>query len=187
MSHASVEVSEHVIRRTVTRVGVRTERKAVVLDAPSRRVVRQQEVVRTVVRHTGPRGRDGGEATPIELVSFEPITKGQAIRVRATGGTASPALADAIGTADVFGFATNSVGPDATVEVTRDRITLDDWTALTGAASLVRGTRYFLSQTIPGGITNSPNLLLSGACAVVVGEAISTTTLAIRITDPIRL
>lgn len=187
MSHASVEVSEHVIRRTVTRVGVRTERAVVVRDAPSKRVVRQQETVRTVVRHTGPRGRDGGESLPLELVSFEAITKGQAIRIRATGGTASPAQANAIGTADVFAFAMNSVGPDATVEVTRDRITLDDWTALTGSPALLRGTRYFLSQTISGGITNSPNLLLSGACVVVVGEAISSTTLAIRITDPIRL
>lgn len=147
----------------------------------------ERESAEVLVVTEGAPGRDGADASPLEVVSFEAITKGQAIRIRATSGRASPALANAIGTADVFGFALNSVGPEATVDVSRDRITLADWTDLTGAASLVQGTRYFLSQTIPGGITNSPNLLLSGACVVVVGEAISTTTLAIRITDPIRL
>ena len=84
----------------------------------------QTRVIRAAYGIPGPTGP--GVVTPIEVVSFEPVVAGQAIRIRATTGKGSPAQANAIATADVFGFATNSVGADATIEVTRDRLTVAD-------------------------------------------------------------
>lgn len=188
MSHSTINQPAHTVRRNVVRTGVRTERTAVVRDLPAKAVVRV-ETGRTAVRHTGPRGRDGsdgGESTPVELISFESITEGQAIRVRPNTGKASPAQADASSTSDVFGFATNSVGADATVEITRDRVTLPNWSALAGTTLLTPGVTYFLSTSTPGGIQTTPPTT-AGQVVCVVGEAISTTTLAVQIGIPILL
>lgn len=188
MSHSTINQPVHTVRRSVTRIGVRTARSVAVREAPAKAVVRQ-EVGRTAVRHTGPRGRDGqdgGESTPIELVSFESITEGQAIRVRPNTGKASPAQANGSSTSDVFGFATTSVGSDATLEVTRDRMSLSDWSAIAGTTLLTPGVSYFLSPSTPGGIQTSPPTT-AGQVVCVVGEAVSPTTLAVQIGIPILL
>ena len=122
---------------------------------------------------------------PIELVTAEDITAGMAIRVD-FAGKAAAAQADALATSDVFGFAEGDVATGFTLTVTRDRVTLADWTDLTGAASLTKGATYYLHPTIAGGITTTAPVT-AGQCVVEIGEALTEQILAINISPAILL
>jgi len=188
MSHSVVQKPAIIIRRNVTRVAVAAVTRRVTVAAPARSVTAHEQVARTVVTHRGPPGRNGvdGETTPVEIVSHETIVAGQAIRVRTTTGKGSPAQANAISTADVFGFATNSVDADNTIVVTRDRVTVEDWTDIAGTEFLTPGQLYFLSTSVAGGIQTTPPTT-AGHVVCALGEAVSPTTLAVQVGIPILL
>ena len=122
---------------------------------------------------------------PIELVTAEDITAGMAIRVD-FNGKAAAAQADSLTTSDVFGFAEEDVATGFTLTVSRDRVTLSDWTDLTGSASLSKGTTYYLHPSIAGGITSTPPTT-GGQTVVEIGEALTEQTLAINISPAILL
>lgn len=61
MSHGSLSENVTIVRRNVTRVGVRTATRTVTKAIPGKAVTRQV-VGRTAVRHIGPAGLNGAEA-----------------------------------------------------------------------------------------------------------------------------
>ena len=61
MSHGSLSENVTIVRRNVTRVGVRTATRTVTKSLPGKAVT-WQVVGRTAVRHVGPAGQDGAAA-----------------------------------------------------------------------------------------------------------------------------
>jgi hypothetical protein len=154
-------------------------------ERPERIVAECPQGRERLVVTEGARGQDG-ESAPLEVVTHEEIVSGMAVRLRSSTGKASPAQANSINTADVFGIALNSIGPDHTLLVTRDRVIKADWTAIIGSVSLTPGLSYFLSPTVPGGLQTTPPET-AGHVVCLVGEAISPTTLAVQFGIPILL
>jgi len=113
------------------------------------------------------------------------VSAGQPVYVDAADGF-DLAQADAIGTSRVVGLVA-----DATVNSAAEGnlqyggvLEQADWTAATGGAVLTPGSRYYLSATTPGQITNTaPDS--AGDFVTGVGIAMSTTKLLIEIGTPI--
>lgn len=117
--------------------------------------------------------------------SDDTIVAGQPVYIKSTGHAALSAATSGSLSAAV-GFATTAANPTFTVDyVTEGKLTLTDWTAVIGAATLVPGSAYYLSAT-SGQITTTPP---SGAGQYVVrlGRATSTLTLDIEIEPSVRL
>lgn len=62
------------------------------------------------------------------------------------------------------------------------QLTLADWTAITGSATLLDGQPYFLAAS--GGLTTTPP---GSGCLVLVGTALNATTMQIEPQPPIQL
>lgn len=108
---------------------------------------------------------------------------GQPVAVVATGVTDASATGN---TTPCAGLATTGAAALGTeTVVTEGLYTLADWTAVTGSAALTPGAVYFLSATTAKLTATKP----TGAGNVVqaVGRAVSATTLAIDLEDPILL
>lgn len=100
------------------------------------------------------------------------------------------ARADNLTTALVFGLAIEAVAAAGEVEAQRDgflTLTTGQWDAVTGdTGGLTPGSRYFLSPTTAGRLTTTvPNT--AGQYIVLVGIALSTTVMDIRIDQPLGL
>lgn len=143
------------------------------------------------VGQRGRPGRDGvttivggGGGTP--FIAEGNILKGHALIV-SSAGHCSPGLADVMATAAVVGLATSDVADGmAGLMLGGGSLELEDWSPVTGSASLSPGVAYYLSTTIPGGLTITPpdddDLVV-----VFIGRALSTTVLSIEIANPIQL
>ena len=110
---------------------------------------------------------------------FENITQGDAVYSRASDGFVGKAIAnDTFDKAKVAGIAetTQSSGSEIRV-LTRGIVT---------TAGLDAGDLYFLSPSTAGAITLTPPSS-AGQAVVRLGEAATTTTLAIQIEPPIKL
>jgi hypothetical protein len=110
------------------------------------------------------------------------LTKGTPVYIKGNGHIDS-AKADASGTSTVVGLLMSDVLATISGDFQADgNITLADWTAVIGAATLTIGSIYYLSATSAGMLTTTaPTAVGEYVCRV--GMAISTTTLAIEI-DP---
>lgn len=114
------------------------------------------------------------------------ISQGQVVFVSSSGkvnlaNNAAEATAKAIGVVEdafIASTASGSVLTDGT-------ITVADWTAIAGAPTLTAGSVYFLDG-VDGNITTTPPTL-AGSYVVRIGTAISTTTLEVSISRPIKL
>ena len=110
---------------------------------------------------------------------FENITQGDAVYSRASDGFVGKAIAnDTFDKAKVAGIAetTQSSGSEISV-LTRGIVT---------TAGLDTGDLYFLSPSTAGSITLTPPSS-AGQAVVRLGEAATTTSLAIQIEPPIKL
>ena len=114
------------------------------------------------------------------------ISQGQVVFVSSSGSVnlannTSEATAKAIGVVEDA-----SIAPTASGSVLTDgAITVADWTAIAGAPTLTAGSVYFLDG-VDGNITTIPPIL-AGSYVVRIGTAISTTTLEVSISRPIKL
>ena len=117
--------------------------------------------------------------------TLDTLVPGHLARVT-TAGNVRLTDASAINTASCIGFVTAATAIGFVPELTNNKITLADWTAITGAVSLSVGVRYFADPATPGKMTTTPPTTV-GSCITSVGIALSTTTLDIEISDPILL
>ena len=121
---------------------------------------------------------------PLQVVfdatAFENVTEGDALYMRTSDGqvgkaTASDGTSEA---ATVVGFANATASANATVKVIV--------VGLKTMSGLDAGDLYFLSPSTAGAITLTPPSS-AGQAVVRLGEAATTTTLAIQIEPPIKL
>jgi len=116
----------------------------------------------------------------------ESVLVGQPIYIKGTSHVA-PAKADSATTSRVGGFAITAADPgNAADYVTEGKLTITDWTAVTGSASLTPGSAYYLDASVAGRITSGVPVA-TGEYVVYVGRATSTLTLDIEIAPSIRL
>ncbi len=140
----------------------------------------QRIILRTLPQ--GPPGPVGGSFT---IQAGETVAAGQPVYVSTLTAEVFLARADAVGTAHVLGLAATSAAIGFTTEVLAiGSVTLTDWTAVTGSATLTRGMDYFLSSATAGMITTTAPQS-SGDWVTRVGHAVSTTTLEIHVHRPI--
>ena len=115
-----------------------------------------------------------------DATAFETVTEGDALYMRTSDGQVGKATA-ADGTSEaatVVGFANSLASANATVKVIV--------VGLKTMSSLDAGDLYFLSPSTAGAITLTPPSS-AGQAVVRLGEAATTTTLAIQIEPPIKL
>ena len=115
-----------------------------------------------------------------DATAFENVTEGDALYMRTSDGqvgkaTASDGTSEA---ATVVGFANATASANATVKVIV--------VGLKTMSGLDAGDLYFLSPSTAGAITLTPPSS-AGQAVVRLGEAATTTTLAIQIEPPIKL
>ncbi len=115
-----------------------------------------------------------------DATAFENVTEGDALYMRTSDGqvgkaTASDGTSEA---ATVVGFANATAAANATVKVIV--------VGLKTISGLDAGDLYFLSPSTAGAITLTPPSS-AGQAVVRLGEAATTTTLAIQIEPPIKL
>jgi hypothetical protein len=121
---------------------------------------------------------DGGPQSAI----FDAAASAGAPVYVTSGGHVGLADADAVATADVVGLAIAAVSNGATGTYQSDGfVTLSDWTAIVGAATLTAGARYLLSGTAGQLTTTAPTSV--GQVVVLVGIAVTTTKLQLCIDD----
>lgn len=114
------------------------------------------------------------------------ISQGQVVFVSSSGSVnlannTAEATAKAIGVVEDASIASTTSGSI----LTDGAITVADWTAIAGAPTLTAGSVYFLDG-VDGNITTIPPIL-AGSYVVRIGTAISTTTLEVSISRPIKL
>lgn len=115
----------------------------------------------------------------------EVIARGQPVMVDFLG-KARLARADNIATSFVLGLAAESTGIGFSCPISRSAVTMSDWTAVVGSASLVPGARYFLHPTIAGRLTTTPPVSV-GQVVAFVGQALSASAFVFDSSDPIIL
>lgn len=123
-----------------------------------------------------------GSTNPV-VVASSALVAGMPVCLSRSTGQLIPARADLKTSAFVMGLAGADVAAGFPVSVKEGAITLSNWTAIAGAASLGVGLPYFLKST--GGLTSTP----PGApnCMALVGLAISTQSLMVAPEPPIQL
>lgn len=117
-------------------------------------------------------------ASPI-LKGFAVYKNGTADQVDLADAT-SGALAQVIGLVDDTSIANAATGRI----ITSGRITVADWTGITGAAALTPGADYWLDFSGPGLLTTTIPVI-PGNYRVYVGEAVDAQTLEVKLERPV--
>jgi hypothetical protein len=126
---------------------------------------------------------EDAEPTLIEAIFDDAAEIGHALFVSGDGHVDLASMADP----GVAGISVESVSADATGHfVTEGQITRDDWTVITGSASLTPGALYYLDPASPGLLTDTPPEDI-GDSVVIVGRALTSTTLDVSIQPPMLL
>jgi len=117
--------------------------------------------------------------------SSDTTTIGMPVYVYSTGAFRQ-AKADAVGSTLVIGLCrSTSIASSASGDIQLDgQLTLADWTAIIGSATLTAGSKYYLSEATKGMLTATPP---TTGFVVVVGTALSTTMIDINPEQPIQL
>lgn len=114
------------------------------------------------------------------------VAIGQPLYLKANGHVGL-AKADSATTFRVAGLAFTAVASGHAVEYnTNGRLTIPDWTAIAGTASLTPGAYYYLSDLYAGTIT-AIALTTIGSYVVCIGRATSTVILDLEIQQAILL
>jgi len=116
-------------------------------------------------------------------VGASAIGAGQPVRIDNSGKmqvAQADSYANAVG---LIGLAESAASPGFPGQATPQSLTLTDWTAITGAASLVPGAVYWLSASAPGQLTTTVPTA-AGTVQLRIGVAASTSTLALDIQPP---
>jgi hypothetical protein len=125
----------------------------------------------------------GGEVLSAE--SDESISAGMPVVVKTNGHLARAQNSDPA-RYQVAGIALAEVAPTFAGNYASDGlISLEDWSAVTGSATLSVGATYFLSDVIGQLTITAPQT--SGLFVVRIGRAVTTSTLAIELGQPIKL
>ncbi len=122
----------------------------------------------------------GATVGPMPAAFVSTAAAGQTVYVPASGQVD---LADAVDPAKsvVAGLVSTGASSGNSGEYrTGGQLTLSDWTAAAGSATLSAGSVYYSSGTMPGRITTTAPTA-EGHTVVVVGRALTTLTLAIAI------
>jgi hypothetical protein len=128
-----------------------------------------------------------------QLVSFtnanaSPITQGMVVYLSAADNV-DIAKANAIGTIKPIAGLVNDASIAASASgyiVTDGPLTVSDWTAVVGGTTLTAGAEYFVSAATAGKLTaTAPSA--SGNIVQKIGYAINTTTMMVRIGQPLTL
>ena len=106
-------------------------------------------------------------------VAGEVLAVGEVVRDNGSGAWVK-AQADTLANASAIGIVQSITGLDV-------RIAQSDIVITSG---LTAGTRYFLSGVTSGAIVSSPDTTTSGAVAIVVGYALSSTELFVAFAPP---
>lgn len=115
---------------------------------------------------------DGGPQSAI----FDATASAGAPVYVTSSGHVGLADADSVATSDVVGLAIAAVTSGNTGTYQSDGfVTLANWTAVIGAALLIAGTRYYLSDTAGALTATAPTA--AGKVVVLVGIAVTTTKL----------
>jgi hypothetical protein len=122
---------------------------------------------------------------PISAVAAVNLQAGQPVYIDGTTGQFGLARADIYAASFVAGLVAEATAAGFVANLVDDSLTLQDWTAIVGSASLQRGQNYFLGTT-PGTLSLTAPTTPGQSCAVV-GMAISTIQLLIDPTGPILL
>lgn len=126
----------------------------------------------------GADGRDGAGVVQLSAVCGEAVAAGQPLYLNQVDGKAWLARADTPAKAAVTGLARTAAATGFAVEIATGGINLADWTAVTGAAALNVGSRYYLGLT-PGTLTTAAPAS-QGQSVTETGLAVSPTLLVIR-------
>ena len=119
-------------------------------------------------------------------VADENIAIGQLLYMKSNGHVAL-ARANAASTMKVCGFATTAVSSGFAVKYNTDgRLSIPDWTAIIGSASLTPGSDYYLS-TATAGLMTAAAPTATGSYVVRVGNVMSTVIFDIEIESSILL
>ena len=126
-------------------------------------------------------GTTGG----VSAVAAVNLLPGQPVYVNGTTGQLGLASASVYVTSFVAGLVVAATAAGFIADLATDVLTLQDWTAITGSASLQPGQDYFLGTT-PGTLSLiAPTV--QGQTATPVGKSVSTTQLLIQPGQPILL
>lgn len=130
--------------------------------------------------------RAATEAPPAEAVAPAGALAGQPMAVSRLNGELVPARGDTYPLALVAGLAASAASAGYVASLTREALTLADWTAIAGTPSLSLGLPYFLGPE--GGLTLAPEMRAgAGYSNVRLGVATGPQTFAPSIADPILL
>jgi hypothetical protein len=130
----------------------------------------------------GPRGSDADNIR-IQAVAATDLLRGTPVAISRATGQFITADASYKPAAFVVGLLDSAVAAGFVGNAAPSRLTLTDWTAVTGSAQLQRGLPYFLAAG--GGLTVTPPV--SPSCIALVGQALDPTTLLIEPQPPIEL
>ena len=120
----------------------------------------------------------------LTATSYSALLAGSPVRIASSGKVCyAEAIAGAGGSYRVEGVCTATVGladQGITVATSGDTVQLADWSAITGVATLVPGSRYYLSN-IPGKLQAT----VPAAVCAPVGTAIDISRLVLNIQRPV--
>jgi len=126
------------------------------------------------------------EIAPAEAVAAAGALAGQPMTISRLNGQLIPARADTYPLAFVVGLAAKDADTGFVASLTRETLTLSDWTAIAGTPSLSAGLPYFLGPE--GGLTLIPEMRSgAGYSNVRLGMGTGPQTFAPTIADPILL
>jgi hypothetical protein len=128
-------------------------------------------------------GRDGESSADIEAVSAAVLPAGLPVAIDRASGRFVAADAAWKPHAFVAGLLRDAAAEGFVAAAATAQLTLADWSAVTGSASLSPGVLYFLA--VGGGLTVTAPA--SGACLTLVGKALNASTLVIDPLPPIEL
>ena len=128
------------------------------------------------------RSLDIPTATGIAAVD---IAQGTPVAILRSSQQLTPARADTYALSFVVGMAATDIASGFSGNTTRVPVTLSDWTAIAGSASLSSGQPYFLA--LSGGMTPTVPDRASVVCSTRVGIATSSQTFLFQQADPILL
>ena len=123
----------------------------------------------------------GGAGTPNTLVSNATLLAGTALHVDLVLDKLVAADRTAYATAEVVGLLASNVTAGFSGTIIRDVLTLADWSAATGATSLLSGQTYFLGTA--GLITT---IVPSSGYLVAIGTARDPQTMVLAIQRPVQ-
>ena len=114
------------------------------------------------------------------------VAPGQPLCLLATGHL-TLARADSAATTRIVGLAAAAAAPTTAAQyIEAGNVTLDDWTAVTGTASLTVGAVYYLSSVTAGQLTPTAPTT-GGSYVAAVGTAIGAQTLNLSVQPTVAL